>query len=86
MRLQMHLTRPDPVYFAWKRAMNTTWDGMYKAGLSIDRVQELTQDAVEREWGCCTKHIHRKSGYVVSVDVEFESEAKRDWFVMRWAA
>lgn len=85
MSIQLNLRRPDPLYFCWKKATNTLWDELRYEGITIDELTDTVTRTIELNWGCKTLHVHRREGYVTSVDVEFDSEARRDWFALRWS-
>lgn len=61
-----NLYRKDPLYFCWKRALNTL----------------MTRDP--DKLGFKYKAQYRE-GYVISVDIEFASEADYTWFLLRWS-
>jgi hypothetical protein len=85
MSTQLNLRRPNPLYFCWKKASNTLWDKLRNEGITIDERTDAVTRTIELNWGCKTVHVHRRGGYVTSVDVEFSNEADQTLFALRWA-
>lgn len=89
MSIQLNLRRPNPLYFCWKKATTTLWDELNDEfrhdGITIDELTDAVTRTIELNWGCRTLHVHRREGYVTSVDVEFANEADQTLFTLRWA-
>jgi hypothetical protein len=85
MSIQLNLRRPNPLYFCWKKATNTLWDELRHEGITIQELTDAVTNTIELNWGCKTMYVHRKEGYVTSVDVEFANEADQTLFALRWA-
>ena len=62
-----NLGRNDPLYFCWKRAINTT---------NNDNLSNF---------GCNVLDIRYREGFVVDVDLEFESDAHLAMFLLKWS-
>lgn len=79
----LNLKRPDIEYLAWKKAVNTIYDPAQDgSGADPSRIF----NTLETTYGCKTIEVHRNElNWLVSIDIEFLSEAHRTWFMMRWA-
>lgn len=72
--------RPDPLYFAWKKAINNIATEFKISGR--DKILNLLQN----EWRCTTSKIHvSEASFITSVDLEFNEEKDLTMFLLRWS-
>lgn len=86
MNLEFDVERPDPLYFAWKKAVNdpSTYDSLWfiPAGLQRARAQE----SLKEKYGCETLEVRRKDDrYLTGVRIRFTSEKALVWFFLKWS-
>ena len=67
--MKVNVTRKTPLYFAWKKAVNTLY-GKFHGHIE----KELKKD-----FGCVTAKVR-----IGSVDLEFESEEHITMFLLKW--
>lgn len=90
MSLSLHITRPDPLYYAWKKAVNTIGKPYWKSGCSRDERHQMLSaiyKTVENDVGCRVIKVHRKkdTDWLTAVDVEFLSEKHLTMFMLKWS-
>lgn len=74
MNLTFDLKRPDPLFFAWKKAANTLYQ------LESDIYREI-----EERYGCQTLEVRRKDEkWIFSVLIKFKSEQHLTHFILKW--
>lgn len=86
MNLEFDLKRPDPLYFAWKNAVNdpSTSDAPWYCPASLQRAR--AQEALKEKYGCETLEVRRKDDrYLTGVRIKFSSEQALTWFLLKWS-
>ena len=86
MELIFDLKRPDPLYFAWKNAVN---DPSNLNGWPLTDLKKTDKETIfkriEEKYGCETLEVRRKDDrYLTGVTVKFRSEKDLSWFLLKW--
>lgn len=87
MNLEFNVERPDPLYFAWKNAVNdfSTQDAPQYCPAGLQRAR--AQEALKEKYGCETLEVRRKDDrYLTGVRIRFKSEQHLTMFILKWGS
>ena len=79
-KVEYTVSRPDPLYLAWKKAMNE-WCSNNGGVPWIEAIH-----GIKNETGCLYVKMHRlNNGYIGGVTLAFDSEEDMSWFLLRYS-
>ena len=82
----LHVKASNPLYKAWKRAVNKSVEILINEGNFTDK--DCVYRFIEETYGCKTLHVQHRNPVEKTlryVDLEFASEKHITLFLLRWA-